>query len=211
MLPLTSAPPAPRPPLPVPLIRPITAEEYRAMAQAGILRPGERVELLGGQILPMAAIHNPHVFLTNRLNEHFAAALYGENSRRAHVSVQNPIRLSDVSESEPDVALLVPDYETQETPLGPADVLLLVEVADSTLERERDRDVKRPLYAAAGIVEVWIVDVQRRYVEVAREPSARGYRSVERVSEASGRGGAPEALPGLPPLDVAVLFRGITG
>lgn len=117
MPPLTSAP---RPPLPLPFIRPITAEEYHTMADAGIFRPGERVELLNGQIVPMVAIHNPHVFLTNRLNEFFVEALAVEKPRRARVSVQNPVRLDYLSEPEPDVALLVPDYETRETPLGPA-------------------------------------------------------------------------------------------
>ncbi len=179
------------------------------MADAGVFRPDERVELLNGQIVPMAAIHNPHVFVTNRLARHFSRYVIRDEGDLAYVSTQNPIRLSDLSEPEPDVALLVPDYETRETPLGPSDVLLVIEVSDSTLDR--DRNVKRPLYADAGIAEVWIVDVQGRYVEVARDPADHTYRHVERFSSASDRPLVPQLLPDLPPLDVEALFRGIVG
>lgn len=82
-------------------------------------------------------------------------------------------------------------------------------MSDSTLQR--DRDIKRPLYAQGGIVEVWIVDVQGRYVEVAYDPFEGIYRNVERFSTMSERPLVPQLLPDMPPLDVAALFQGIVG
>jgi Uma2 family endonuclease len=97
---------------------------------------------------------------------------------QAIVSVQNPARLDRFSEPQPDVTLFRPradNYRTRERP-GPADVLLLVEVADSSLRY--DRAVKLPLYARAGIGEVWIVDLRRRVVDVHRTPAGDGYATV---------------------------------
>jgi Uma2 family endonuclease len=118
------------------------------MAEAGILDEDSRVELIRGQIVDMAPIFAPHIGMVNRLTRLLPAILAG----RGMLAIQNPVRLDDGSEPEPDVAVLRPrsdDYET-ETPRG-ADVLLVIEVADTGLGD--DRDVKAPLYAESGIPE----------------------------------------------------------
>src|SRR5439155_17942404 len=108
------------------------------------------------------------------------------------VHVQNPVRLSELSEPEPDLALLQPraDYYAAAHP-GPDDVLLIVEVADSSVVY--DRTVKTPLYARAGIREFWLVDLERQQVEVSREPAAGSYHAAQ----VHGRGDrlAVDALP----------------
>src|SRR5688572_9639529 len=120
------------------------------MADAGVLRPGDRVELLGGEIVEMTPIGSAHAGCVNTLTR-LLVRLAGD---RAVVHVQNPIRLSRFDESQPDVALLRPrpDLYRSAHP-GPADVLLVVEVAEASLGFARD--VKAPLYARAGIPEVW--------------------------------------------------------
>ena len=122
---------------------------------------------------------------------------------RAIVSVQNPVRLDGFSEPEPDFALLKPRPDFyQDAPAGPADVLLLIEVADTSLNY--DRVVKRALYARHAIPEFWIVDLTSGEVEVCREPKADGYATVERI----GRDGAlePQLLPGIR-IQASTLFR----
>jgi Uma2 family endonuclease len=121
--------------------------------------------------------------------------------------VQNSVRLDDRSEPEPDLALLRSGYADQGRHPTAADVLLLVEVADAMLVK--DRDVKRPRYAAAGIPEVWIVSTQDRYVEVAREPGPGGYAHVQRWSARTDALLVPLALPDLPPLDIGALLAGL--
>jgi len=153
-----------------------TTADYHRMAEAGILDEDSRVELIRGQIVDMAPIGAPHLGMVNRLTRLLPALLAG----RGLVSVQNPVRLDDGSEPEPDVAVLKPradDYESA-TP-RPEDVLLLVEVADSTLRD--DRDVKIPLYAESGIPECWLVDIIGRAVEVYRQPMGGRYAESWRV------------------------------
>ena len=133
--------------------------------------------MIKGQIVDMAPIGAPHLGMVNRLNRLLSALL----ADRAVISVQNPVRLDDGSEPEPDVAVLKPradDYETA-TP-RPSDVLLVIEVADSTLRQ--DRDVKVPLYAESGIMECWLVDLAGRAVEVHRRPTGGHYAEVRRVN-----------------------------
>ncbi len=193
---------APVAPPPVDL-RPITVADYHAMGKAGIFREDERVELLDGCLLPMSPVGNDHFIVTNVLT-----AFFGDHRKdRYVVSVQNPIRLDDRSEPEPDVALLRPDVLTRGEVARSPDVLLLIEVADSTLKT--DREVKRPRYAAAGIPEVWIVSTEGRWVEVAREPQGDDYRSIERFTSSSTRALAPSGLPAMPPLDIGSLFHGL--
>ena len=153
-----------------------TVADYHRMAEAGILNEDSRVELIQGQIVDMAAIGAPHLGMVNRLNRLLSAVLAGS----AVISVQNPVRLDDASEPEPDVAVLKPrvdDYGTA-TPRA-ADVLLLIEVADTSLSH--DRDVKAPLYAEGGIAEYWIVDLAGPAVEVHRQPRNGRYAQVQRV------------------------------
>ncbi len=187
--------------------RPITVDEYHAMAEAGIFRPDERVELLDGHLLSMSPVAGPHFVVTNRLNGFFARHVYREDGDLAQVSVQGPVRLNDRSEPEPDVTLLRPDYDDEIAVADASDVLLLIEVSVSTLNT--DRDLKRPSYAAAGIQEMWIVAPKSRYVEVARSPRDGDYARIERFDVGDTRPLVPQALPKLPPLDLAWLFRGI--
>ncbi len=206
---MTSPSVTPVTPLPVDGLRPITADEYHAMGAMGIFRQGERVELINGQILPMSPVGNSHLVVTNKLEYLFARFCYAADEPLARVSVQNPIRLNDLSEPEPDLTLLHPESELRGELPRPSDVLLVVEVSDTTLKG--DRLVKRPRYAEADIAEMWIVSTEGRFVEVARDPHRGDYRSIERFSAQSQQAFVPLALPGMPPIEVEALFRGIVG
>jgi Uma2 family endonuclease len=155
--------------------RRFTVHDYYAMADAGILGEDDRVELIEGEILEMAAIGSRHAACVDRLNRYLQAV--GE---QAVVRVQNPVRLSDLTEPQPDLALLRArdDFYAAGHP-GPADTLLIVEVSHSTLGY--DREVKLPLYATAGIPEVWVVDVDGSAVEVYRDPASGRFRSEARL------------------------------
>ncbi len=160
------------------------------MAWAGILSEDDRVELIEGEIVEMPPIGSRHAACIKRLNNLFSRQVGG----RAIVGVQDPIRLGEHSEPQPDVTLLRyrPDFYAGSHP-GPEDILLLVEVSESS--PEYDRQVKVPLYGRAGIREVWLVDLAAEAVEVYRGPSSEGYREFRRL----GRGQAlsPEAVPDL--------------
>ena len=150
-----------------------TVADYHRMSEIGLFQDTPRVELIQGQIIDMVAIGSPHFGMVNRLNR-LLVPLVGA---RGLVSVQNPVRLDGGSEPQPDVAVLKPradDYETGAP--GPGDVLLLIEVADTSLDF--DRSVKAPLYARSGIAEYWIVNLPERVVEVHREPTGGRYALV---------------------------------
>jgi Uma2 family endonuclease len=170
--------------------RRFTVEEYHRMAEAGILSEDDRVELIRGEVVEMAPIGRRHAGVVDRLNHLLTSRLGG----RAIVRVQGPLPLPPDSEPEPDVQVLrpCPDFYV-DTPLGPGDVLLLIEVADTTLAT--DRGVKMPLYAEAGIREVWLVDLESGHVVVHLEPGPAGYREIR----TAGRGQSlqPVALPDL--------------
>lgn len=133
------------------------------MGEVGILGEDDRVELLEGEIVEMVPIGPPHSGRVNRLNRLFVTAL----GDRVVVSVQNPVRLSDFSEPQPDLLLLRPerDFYISRHP-RPDDVLLVVEVAASSALF--DRRVKMPLYLAAGVPQIWLVDLDAQVVEVHR-------------------------------------------
>jgi Uma2 family endonuclease len=186
------------------VVRPhrFTVAEYHRMAEVGILGEDSRVELIRGQIVDMAPIGAPHLGMVNRLNRLLAGVLAG----RGILSVQNPVRLDDGSEPEPDVAVLRPradDYQTA-TPCPP-DVLLLIEVADTSLDD--DRAIKVPLYAENGIAECWIVNLLDCVVEVYRQPGNGRYADVLRAGPAHVL--AFTLLPGVV-LPVADLFPAVT-
>jgi Uma2 family endonuclease len=145
-----------------------TVPEYERMIDVGILKEDARVELIRGEIVAKMPTGDLHAACVKRLNRLLGSAA----SDRAIVSVQDPIRLAD-SQPEPDVALLRPrdDFFASGKPV-PADVLLLVEVADTSLED--DREVKGPLYAENGIAEYWIVNLVDRCLEVHRGPQPGG-------------------------------------
>lgn len=150
--------------------RPFTVEEFHRLAEAGILREDDRVELIRGEILEMSPIGSRHAAAVNRLARLLIQAL--EN--QAIVSIQNPVQLGKDSEPEPDLVLLKPRADEYAHALPQAgDVLLLVEVADTSLAY--DLEVKLPLYAQHGIPEVWVVDLLRERVLVFRHPQGESY------------------------------------
>ncbi len=167
-----------------------TVADYHKMRDSGIIGEDDRVELLEGEIVQMTPVGSEHAACVSRLNRLFLRAA----ETAAIVRVQDPVRLGDLSELQPDLALVRPrpDFYRQAHP-GPEDVLLLVEVADTS--GAYDRQVKLPLYARAGIPEVWIVDLQAQVVEIHRGPSPDGF--VERIVVPRGRSATPLALPGV--------------
>jgi Uma2 family endonuclease len=149
--------------------------EYYRMAEAGILGEG-RVELIEGVIVEMAAMGSRHAACVDRLNQHLNRLSGG----KALVRVQSPIRLDDDSEPEPDLALLKPreDFYSSEHP-GPGDILLIIEVSDTSAEY--DVEIKLPLYARAGIPETWLVNLATETIEVHSGPASDGYRKTLRA------------------------------
>lgn len=182
--------------------RPFTVEEYHALAEAGILTEDDRVELLDGRIIAMSPIGSKHLHCVNRLVDLFAQRLYAHDKPPARLSVQNPVRLGPHSEPEPDLVLLRPDAPQDRTPI-PDDVLLLVEVADTSADF--DRMEKRPRYAAAGIAEYWLVDLEAETVEVACTPEEDGYAEIATAGQ--GDTLAVAALPNLDALPVEAIVR----
>lgn len=151
----------------------ITVHDYHRMGEAGVLAPDARTELIEGEILDMAPIGSRHASVVDRLTRMFVAAI-GE---RAIVRIQGPLRLGDLSEPEPDLALLKPraDFYRDALPTA-ADVLLLVEVAETT--QRLDRRVKVPLYARHGIPEVWVIDLENALVHLHRRPGGGTYADI---------------------------------
>lgn len=153
--------------------RRFTVDDYHRMAKAGILHEDDRVELLDGEIIEMAPIGSRHAFCVIALTEQFITQAAG----RVVVSVQNSVRLSRQSEPQPDLLLLRPPADRYKDTLpGPEDVLLVIEVADTTAAS--DRRVKLPKYAAAGIPEAWLVNLPRNSIEVHRVPRDGRYQQV---------------------------------
>ena len=148
----------------------LTVADYYRMGEIGILAADARVELIDGEIIDMAPIGSPHVSTVLRLDHLLKDAVRG----RALVLVQAPIVLDDYSAPQPDLAVLRlrDDYYRSSLPL-PADVLLIVEVAQSSLRY--DRSVKVPLYARHGIPEVWLIDAPSRKLTRYRAPLQGGY------------------------------------
>ncbi len=151
-----------------------SVDEYHRMIEVGIFREDENVELIEGEIVTMAPIGSLHAACVNRLNRLFSAVFGVE----AIVAVQNPVIFGDYSEPQPDISLLKPrpDFYAARHP-KPEEVYLVVEVADSSLEF--DREIKLPLYSKAGIPEVWLANIPDGCVEVFSRPSKRGYKRIE--------------------------------
>jgi len=167
-----------------------TVDEYHRMAEVGILTEDDRVELLDGQIVAMTPIGPPHAGCVTRLTRLLTRAL----GDAATVSIQNPVVLGAHWEPEPDVAVLAfrADGYAARHP-GPRDVLLLIEVVDSSTHI--DRRLKLPAYAAAGIPEAWLADLPADRIEVHRDPTPQGYAAV-RIAE-RGDTVTPLALEGV--------------
>jgi Uma2 family endonuclease len=168
--------------------RRFTVEEYYLMAEVGILGPEDRVELIEGEIIQMSPIGLRHAACVAELTRRLVPAI----GDRALLWPQNPVRLPRDTEPQPDIVLLRPraDRYTKES-ARPEDVLLLIEVADTSYRY--DRGIKLPLYARAGVPEMWIIDLTHDVVEVYRQPTADGYAFSERV--ALGGRVVPAALP----------------
>src|SRR5207253_2047361 len=168
-----------------------TVQESHRRGEVGILPEDSRTELIAGEIVVREPIGSRHAGTVNRLNRLWTSRL-GE---RAVVQIQNPIELpKEDSDPQPEVTLLRPraDFYTAAHPVA-ADVLLLIEVADSTLAV--DRRVRMPLYARAAIHEAWLLDLTADRVEVYRAPTADGYQQLVRLKR--GQRVAPEAFPAL--------------
>ncbi len=171
--------------------RRFTVEEYHRMGEAGILPEDSRIELIAGDIVVREPIGTYHAGAVNRLTRLWTSIL----GDKAVVQVQNPVELAEEdTELQPDVALLRPraDFYATRHPVA-ADVLLLIEVADTSLPR--DRRVKIPLYARTGIREVWLVDLTSDRIEVYCDPTRSGYGQVRAVGR--GESVVPEAFSDL--------------
>ena len=155
----------------------LNVSQYHQMSEAGIFSENDKVELINGEIIEMSPIGRRHTACVNRLNSVFSQLL----GKKVIVAVQNPILLNNLSEPEPDIALLKPRTDFYESGHPqPQDIFLLIEVADSSIEY--DRDVKIPLYASSGITEVWLVDIYQQVIIVYRYPSENGYRDIQILS-----------------------------
>ena len=143
------------------------------MAKVGLLAPDARVELIEGEIIDMPPIGSRHAAMVSRLSRLLERAV-GE---RAIVRCQLPVLLGDLSEPQPDLALLMPreDFYEQQHPSA-ADTLLVIEGSETTLRY--DRQMKMPLYASHGVSELWIVDAARKQVHVFRDPAGTAYRET---------------------------------
>ena len=161
--------------------RPFTVGEYYRMAEADILTEEDRVELIAGQIVAMSPIGSRHAACVDRLN----GLLHRQPEQAFIVRVQSPIALDAYSEPEPDLVLLRPraDFYAGGHPSA-ANVLLAVEVADTSADY--DREVKLPLYAQAGLPEVWLIDLQKGCIEVYARPQGDAYQQrVEVAADAT--------------------------
>jgi len=177
--------------------RRFSVDDYYRMADVGILGPDDRVELLDGQVVQMSPIGVKHAHVVDTLTDMLFAV-----RETAIIRVQNPVRLDRENEPEPDLSLLKrrPAGYTHGHP-GPTDVLLIIEVCDSSIQF--DREMKLPLYARFKIPEVWLVDLQAGCVDVHRNPTGHTYTEVTRVKPPAKL--QPAAFPGMQ-IDTARLF-----
>jgi hypothetical protein len=171
--------------------RRFTVDEYYRMTDTGILSPDDRVELIDGVIAEMSPPGSRHAASVARGTRLFSAQL----ADVAHLRVQLPVRLGQRDEPEPDLALVQPkpgDYADAHP--GPEDVLLVIEVSDSTLEG--DRGVKMQRYALFGLPEAWVIDLVHNVLLVHTDPGPEGYRNVRMLRP--GEQVAPAAFPDRP-------------
>ena len=152
--------------------------EYYRMAEAGVFSPEDRVELIEGEIVKMSPIGTRHAACVRRLD----AFLNQRAGNLAQISVQSPVRLNDFSETQLDIALLKPrnDFYSSAHPT-PADVLVIIEVSDTSVEF--DRGIKLPLYARAEIPQVVIVNIPGEVIENYTEPVNGAYQKFTRVRD----------------------------
>ena len=155
-----------------------TVGQYHQMIESGILTKGDRVELIEGEIIEMSPVGRKHAACVDRLNELLVLKL----ATKAIIRVQNPILLSNNSQPQPDLAILRrrDDFYRNEHPQV-QDIFALIEVSDTTIEY--DRNIKIPLYAANGIAEVWIVNLNEQVIEVYSSPTQINYEQVDTFNQ----------------------------
>lgn len=151
--------------------------EYYRMAEAGVLTENDRVELIEGEIIQMCPIGSRHAACVRRAGDLLIRLL----AKVVIVSVQNPVQINEYSEPLPDIALLKPrdDFYSRAHPV-PEDILLVIEMADTSVDY--DRNIKMPLYAKAGIPEAWLVNLPKDIIEVYTEPFNGSYQKCRLVS-----------------------------
>ncbi len=168
--------------------------EWQRLGEANIFPPGTRIELIEGEILEMAPIGFNHSGHLNRINKVFTLL----TADFADTSVQNPLQLGDLSEPEPDFMLLKPreDFYTSRHP-NASDVLLLIEVADSSLAYDQTQKLR--LYAMHHIPEYWLLNLNAACLEVYREPHGETY-----AQKTTLRAGDSVTLTQLPDITIQV-------
>jgi Uma2 family endonuclease len=167
-----------------------TVHEWHRMGDAGLFGEDARLELLDGEVIEMAPIGSPHGGCVNRLTR-LLVTLLGEG---AVVAPQNPVVLNEISEPHPDIAVLAPrDDMYSRSHATPGEILLLIEVAGTSLTF--DRGAKASYYAASGVAETWVVDLEGEQIFVMRSPGSDGYDEVR--SRRRGDRVEIEALPGV--------------
>ncbi len=148
-----------------------TIDEYHQMAEVGILSANERFELIQGEIIEMSPLGDKHTQTVRRINK-----LLNSRLPSYIIDQQNPIKIEGVSEPEPDIVVLPFQADYYPEGVTSQDVLLLIEVSDSTLKY--DINIKLPLYAEAGIPEVWIVDLQHKVLITHTQPVEGKYMNT---------------------------------
>lgn len=147
----------------LPSTRLFTADEYHRMSEIGIISSEERVELIEGEVIAMASKKPPHVVVSELCAEYLREILNG----KAHIRTQDPVRLNDLSEPEPDIAIVVPPLRRYiDKHPSPGEIFWIIEVADTTLQFDLRR--KSVVYASANIQEYWVVDAIAQEVHVFR-------------------------------------------
>ena len=160
-----------------PSTKKFSVEEYHQMINVGVLKEDDLIELIRGEILEMSPVGLRHASCVKKLNYLFAQKL----GNKVIIGVQDPIKLNDYSEPQPDLVLLKPrkDFYASSHPT-PDDIFLLIEVADSSIEY--DRNIKLPLYAENKISEVWLIDLNQNLLEVHQNPQKNYYQNIQKLS-----------------------------
>ncbi len=166
----------------------VTVNEFYRLAEMGVYSHTDRVELIEGEIVEMSPIGSNHAGCVDYLNGILSRHL----GSKAIIRGQNPIRFDSLSEPLPDIVVLKyrEDYYRSKHPEA-KDALLIIEVADSSLDHDRNRKV--PLYAQNGIEEVWIVNLLAREIEVYRHPEGERYKEIKQYH--AGQTISPMAFP----------------
>ena len=153
-----------------------SVDDYYAMAANGILKPDSSIELIEGEILEMPPIGSKHSHIVNLLLKKIVKQL----PDKYMLGCQSPLRLSDFSEPEPDLIIYRTYEGMEERHPEPRDTLLVIEVADTSLEY--DQKTKLPLYASHNIPEVWIINVAKREIELYTNPKGNNYADMHRIN-----------------------------